>query len=108
METAGRLVEGLVSFFMILVEGFLGLRFLFRLLSANPDNAFVGWIYDMSAELLAPFRGIFPPAVIEDRFVVEFSTLFAMLAYALLAYLVYALISAVTPTGGAKTAKKRK
>ena len=48
----------LLNLFMAVVEGFLAFRFLLKLFGANASNAFVAWVYDMSAVLLEPFRGI--------------------------------------------------
>lgn len=87
----------LVNVFFGLVEGILGLRFFLKLFGANPNNGFVDWVYEMSGVLLEPFRGIFPAKVFENQYVLEFSTLFAMLVYALIALLIIALINAVTP-----------
>lgn len=86
----------LLNFFTGVVEGFLGLRFLLKLFGANPDAGFVSWVYEMSGVLLEPFRGIFPTKVFENQYVLEFSTLFAMMVYALFALLLMAVISAVT------------
>lgn len=86
----------LLNFFLAIVEGFLGLRFLLKLFGANSSTGFVGWIYEMSDPLLAPFRGIFPTEVFENSFVIEFSTLFAMLMYAILGLLLVYLINAIT------------
>jgi len=108
MNRAGVLIEGLVNFFVALVVGFLGLRFILRLLAANPGNTFVSWIYDVTAELLAPFQGIFPQQVIEGGYVVEFSTLFAMLIYAVIGYLILALVSALTPAPVTRTVEKKR
>jgi hypothetical protein len=41
------------------VEALVGLRFLFRLLGADPASGFVGWIYSWSTPLVSPFAGIF-------------------------------------------------
>jgi hypothetical protein len=41
------------------IEVLLGTRFIFRLLGANPANAFVELVYDLSTPLVAPFAGIF-------------------------------------------------
>ena len=89
------LAVNLVNLFVGAVEIFLGLRFVLRFFSANPDNAFVSWIYEMSGALLQPFRGIFPVTEIANGIVLEFSTLFAMLIYALFGLLVIALIDAI-------------
>lgn len=86
----------LLNFFIGLVEAILGLRFALKLFGANSGNGFVSWVYEMSDVLLEPFRGIFSAKVFENRYVLEFSTLFAMLMYALIALIIIALINAVT------------
>src|SRR5437762_2891320 len=90
------LANNLVNLFLAIVEGFLGLRFLLKLFAANSANGFVQWIYDMSAALLQPFRGIFPVHVFQNRYVLEFSTLFAMMVYAVLALVLAWLIGLIT------------
>lgn len=70
----------------------LGFRFLMRLFGANPATPFVRWIYETSQPILYPFRGIFPPQVIESGFVFEFTTLFAMVAYAVLGFVIIELV----------------
>ena len=49
------IVYGLGGF----IEALVGLRFLFRLLGANPDSGFVTWIYSWSTPFITPFAGIF-------------------------------------------------
>ena len=41
------------------IEALVGLRFVLRLVGANPDNALVSWIYAWSTPFVAPFSGIF-------------------------------------------------
>jgi hypothetical protein len=41
------------------VEALIGLRFMFRLLGANPASGFVNMVYDWSTPFVAPFAGIF-------------------------------------------------
>lgn len=86
----------LLSIFIGLVQLFLGLRFILKLFGANAENAFVNWVYEMSGVLLEPFRGIFPIRVYENAYIFEFSTLFAMLMYAILAALLLALLDFLT------------
>lgn len=95
-----------INFFTFLVEGFLGLRFLLKLFGASASNGFVSWVYDMSGELLAPFRGIFPTKVLENTYVLEFSTLFAMLMYALFALAIIALINFISPSDSDTVVKR--
>lgn len=87
----------IVDFVFSVVGLFLLLRFVLKLFGANADAGFVNWVYEMTAVLLEPFRGIFPTTTFENQFVLEFSTLFALLAYAIAYMLAAALISALTP-----------
>lgn len=89
----------LLNFFLAVVEGFLGLRFLLKLFGANANTGFVDWVYEMSDVLLEPFRGIFPARIFDNRYVFEFSTLFAMLMYAIIGLILIYLINAVTAAG---------
>lgn len=72
------------------IETLVGLRFVFRLLGANPDNAFVGWIYDWSTPLVAPFAGIFGQTATVAGAGVVTASVFDWTA--LIAFIIYALI----------------
>jgi uncharacterized protein YggT (Ycf19 family) len=90
------LITRMVDFFVGLVMLILGLRILFRLFGANPSAGFVEWIYDTSDVIIAPFRGIFPPATIEPGNVLDVSAIFAVLVYAVLGYLLTSFLASVT------------
>lgn len=94
------IATSLLNLFIGAVEIILGLRFLLKLFGAN-DTGFVNWVYEMSSPLLDPFRGIFPTKVFENNYVLEFSTLFAMIVYALIALIIVAAIDAVTSPAAA-------
>lgn len=106
------MAESLLSFFLAVVEGFLGLRFLLKLFGANARTGIGNWVYEMSGELLEPFRGVFPAKVFENRYVFEFSTLFAMLMYAVaglaLMYLINAVTSVADTTDAEETVVRRR
>jgi len=91
----GTLLKSLVNLIVGIVVIILGLRFIFRLFSANADNGLVNWIYNSSAEIMGPFRGIFPTANIEGS-VVDFPALFAMFIYMLIGFFVVYIIDAVS------------
>lgn len=93
-----RFVAGLINFFLGLVEIFLALRFVLRFFAADPTNGFVHWVYTSSDVLMQPFRGIFPTAVIGNNHVVDFSALFAMVIYGLIAMLFAFLASWLSPS----------
>jgi uncharacterized protein YggT (Ycf19 family) len=107
---ATRFANGIINFFLALTEIFLGLRFLLRFFAANPNNAFVNWIFNSSDTLLQPFRGIFPTTTIGHGFVVDFSTLFAMAIYAVFAILLTFLVTLMGSGAhhATKSAKKSK
>ena len=41
------------------IEALVGLRFILRLVGADPANVFVNWIYTWSTPFVTPFSGIF-------------------------------------------------
>lgn len=104
-----RAVAALINFFLALVEIFLGLRVILRFFAANPTASFVHWVYTSSNVLLEPFRGIFATTVIGHNHVVDFSALFAMVVYGLVALAFAALVSWLNPAryGTTTIVKKR-
>lgn len=86
-----RAVNGVGSF----VAGFLVLRSLLKLLGASPAAPFVKWVYAVSDPLLAPFAGMFPSPAIEQGFIIEFNTLFAIVAYSFVFYLVASVLDEI-------------
>lgn len=101
------LLINLINVFTGIVETFLALRFVLKMFGANPNSGFVAWVYEMSGGLLDPFRAIFPTKVFENTYVLEFSTIFAMLVYALFAFLLVALVNALTPADPVTVVRKR-
>lgn len=71
---------------IVITETFLGARFFLKILGASSRAPFVRWVYDTSSTLLNPFEGTFPSLVLADRFIIETSTVFAMIMYALLGF----------------------
>ncbi len=79
-----------------IVELLLGVRIVLRLLGANPGSEFVAWLYGVTDQFIAPFAGIFPMLALTGNYVIEFSTLFAMLVYAFLGWTIIRVISFLT------------
>jgi YGGT family len=74
-----------------IVEGLIAIRFVLRLLGANPDAGFAQLIYGLTAPLVAPFVGLFgTPRFEGSEF--EFTSLVAMMLYALLAWAVLKVV----------------
>ena len=90
-------VSRMAYFILALVESFLGLRFILRLFNANAAADFVRWIYENTQPLLAPFVNVFPSTRLEGGFTIEFSTLFALLVYGLIGFLILYLVDSLAP-----------
>lgn len=71
-------------------EGLLAIRFILRLLGANPAAGFAQFIYGTTTPLVAPFLGLFGTPRFEGSSF-EFTTLVAMIVYALLAWVIVKL-----------------
>lgn len=68
-----------------ILEGLIGLRFLLKLIGANPESPFADFIYGFTELFLLPFSGLIgTPAA--GNMVLEISSLIAMAVYALLAW----------------------
>ncbi|MBL8159537.1 YggT family protein [Candidatus Saccharibacteria bacterium] len=81
---------GIVYAIFGVIEAIVALRFVFLLLGANPESAFVNLIYSLSSPLMAPFAGIFGSAstvptgaVVQS--VIDWAALVALLIYGLIA-----------------------
>lgn len=90
-HTVAWVAQGIVNVMLGFVAALLGLRFILKLFNANATNDFVNWIYEVSSEILGPFRNVFTTANV-DGFVIEFSTIFALMVYAIIGLLAYYVI----------------
>ena len=82
-----KLIQSLFTFTMGLVEMILVFRFILKLLGASQLAPMVNWVYQTSQPLLRPFLFAFPQPAVQG-FVLEFTTLFAIFAYAVIGYVV--------------------
>jgi uncharacterized protein YggT (Ycf19 family) len=102
-----RFAAGIVDFFVGIAEIFLALRFILLFFTANRANDFVGFIYNSSDALLQPFRGIFPTTTVGQDHLVSFSTLFAMVIYALFGAVVIAFLHFLGSAGDRHKVSKK-
>ena len=79
-----------------ILEALLGFRVLLKALGANPFNGFTSFIYAVSNPFALPFQGIFGISV-SGGYVIEWSTLFGMAIYGLLAYGLVELVQFMKP-----------
>lgn len=73
----------------------LGARVFLLLFSANREAPFVDFIYRLSGDYLAPFRGIFPPHSIGETGYLDVAALFAIFMYLIVLWLTTSLIKYV-------------
>jgi hypothetical protein len=99
------IVIDIVYFIFGVIEVILGLRFVLRLLGANPDAGFVQIVYAISAPFMAPFEAVFATQQVEGA-VFDWSVLLAMAVYALIAWGIASLIRAATPRSSAGTVEQ--
>lgn len=81
----GKLNEYLQWFLMVL-EAMLALRFVLKMLGADPSSFFANLIFSITEVLLVPFQGTAPTISLHLNQAFEFSTLFAAAIYFLLFY----------------------
>lgn len=82
-----------IYFVFGVIIGFIVLRMGLLLLAANQSNAFVDFIYSVSALFVAPFFGIFAYTPVYGASVFEISSLVAILVYVLLCWGLVALVT---------------
>ena len=75
-----------------LLEAMLGLRFLLKLMAANPDSPFAEFVYSLTDLFLWPFQALIASPSTSQGMVLEISTLFAMLVYGLATWAAVKLI----------------
>lgn len=87
------------------VEGLLAIRFVLKLLQANPAAGFTDFIYTLSSVFTLPFVAVFRNMRVEDS-VFEWTTLLAMLVYWLLAVAIIKLFIISKPVSAAEADRK--
>lgn len=71
------------------------LRTFLLLTSASTSSGFVRWVYEVSADFLYPFRGIFPTKEVSDTGYLDTSAIFAIIIYLIIAWIVSAVLKSV-------------
>lgn len=82
-----RIVNGVIG----IIEAMLVLRLVLQLLGADASSQFIAWVYAVTDNLVGPFAGAFPSLTI-GMYAAEFSTIFAMIGYAIIGWLVGRLL----------------
>jgi len=101
-ESVGSWISRVVMFVFGVIELLLIVRFFLLLVGANTQTGFVQWIHDVSGIFMAPFNAILGIQTINGA-VFEWSALVAIVVYAVIAWLIVALIRTLTPRRGPET-----
>lgn len=94
-----KLLKDFAALVVALIEILLIFRFVLKMLAASPSSQFVAWIYANTAPLIQPFLFAFPTPSVKGGFVLEFTTLFAIFAYAFLGYILQELLELLAGKG---------
>lgn len=95
----------IVWYILGLLEIFLAFRFILKLLAANPVAGFTSFIYAITYPFVGPFLAVFPSVRVEGS-VFEWTTLLAMLVYALVAWGIIKLFVMGKPVSTPEAAAK--
>lgn len=79
-----------------IVNTLLALRFLLRLLGANPAAGFTNFMYSLTEPLASPFFNVFANSRLEGR-VVEWASVLAIIVYSLVAWVIIRLLLMARP-----------
>ena len=85
-----------IWYILAVIEVIIGLRVTLKAIGANPFSGFVNLIYSISDLLVLPFAGIIKPTT-SGNSVIEWSTIFAAVIYALIAWGIVSLIHMARP-----------
>ncbi|MCL4275216.1 MAG: YggT family protein [Anaerolineales bacterium] len=86
-----RRITGLIQLGFGVLNGMIGLRFLLKLMAANPQNPFASLIYFITQPFLWMFQGLTRTPSFEG-IEVEFFSLIAIVVYGLLGWIIIQLI----------------
>jgi uncharacterized protein YggT (Ycf19 family) len=78
-----------------ILEILLIIRFMLKLLAANPYASFTSFMYAITEPFVAPFEGVFPSPQTNGGLVLDVAAVLAMIVYALLVWLIVSIIDTV-------------
>lgn len=95
-----------VWYILGVIETLLAFRFVFKLLGANPEAGFSGFIYGTTYIFATPFLSVFRSSRVVEGSVFEWTTLLAMVVYWIIATAIIQLFmmgrTVSTPEAAAK------
>lgn len=91
-----KLLKDIAAFVIAIIEILLIFRFALKVLGASTSSGLVAWIYATTQPLLQPFLFAFPTPSVKGGFVLEFTTLFSIFAYAFIGYVIQEVLKIIT------------
>jgi hypothetical protein len=86
-----RRITGLIQLAFVVLNGLIGIRFLLKLMAANPANPFAQLVYFVTSPFLWLFQGItYTPSF--QGIQIEFFSLIAIVVYSLLCWIIVQLM----------------
>jgi len=83
-----RLLSKILYTILLIIETFVALRFVFKLVGANDSNWIVKFVYELSGIFVRPFVGILNGDWNLGRFYIDVDALIALLVYMIAAFVV--------------------
>jgi len=90
-EETLRRITGLIQLSFGVLNGLIGLRFLLKLMAANPANPFASLVYFVTTPFLWMFQGLTHTPSFEG-IEIEFFSLVAIVVYALIGWIIIQLM----------------
>jgi hypothetical protein len=90
-EETLRRITGLIQLAFGVLNSFIGLRFLLKLMAADPANPFANLVYSMTTPFLWMFQGLTRTPTFEG-IEIEFFSLIAIVVYSLIAWIIIQLL----------------
>jgi uncharacterized membrane protein len=101
----GALATQIIGVILGILEILLGLRFLLKLIAANPNSGFTVFIYGITKPLVAPFTALVGTPTSGGN-VLEWTTLIAMAVYALLFWVIVRVVRIAATRPSARTSTR--
>ncbi len=80
-----RIIGNILNVIFGFIEIILGLRLIFKLLGVSATSPLINWLYNASGMFVEPFNGIIPNLTFGSRFVLELTTVLALVIFAVIA-----------------------
>ncbi len=89
MSKTSKIIFSILEKILLAVEWLLAIRFILRILGASEAAWIVRVFYDITYFLVAPFQGIFPDWSIGSGMIVDWVTVSAVVAYAIVYFVIH-------------------